>query len=233
MNPRQQKDIATIFQNIPFLSCLSSEERKDIYMHVILKECHKNDILLYEEEHAHYMYLLLSGQVKVIQLNEEGKEHILAIHKKGHYFGEMSFIDGKTSPATVVAQEKTRVGLISREVFVNHILTKPKCVDVIIKLLCERLREAWLKISNTDFLNAEQRLWNVFKDLSEKFGKQDSQGVMIDLEITHQDIAGLCSTSRETVTRFLNNARKNGYIEIRANKKFLLKNDCLKKIHLM
>ena len=233
MKLRQQKDIAIIFQNIPFLSCLSNEEKQEVCKHVILKECPKNDILLHEEENAQYMYLLLSGQVKVVQLNGEGKEHILAIHKKGHYFGEMAFIDGKTSPATVIVQEKTRVGLISREVFVNHILTNPKSVNVIIKLLCGRLRDAWLKISTTDFSDAEQRIWNVFKDLSEKCGKQDSQGVMIDLRITHQDIAGLCSTSRETVTRFLNNARKNGYIEILAGKKILLKNDCLKINHLM
>jgi len=230
LDVRREKEISSTFQAIPFLSCLSDEERVEIRKHLIIRDHRRHDIILYAEDSSTYLYIILSGRVKVIQTSNDGKEHILAIRKKGDFFGEMGLLDGKTSPATVLALEDSRVCLISREVFSTRLLTNPKVIDIIISLLCSRLRDAWLKIQVLSFADAEQRLRAVLRDLSHQFGIPDSRGVMISLHITHQDMAYLSSTSRETVTRFLNKAASSGEIEILADKNILLKNTFLKEI---
>ncbi len=66
-------------------------------------------------------------------------------------------------------------------------------------------------------MHVNGKLGMCHQGLGENFGIRDSRGVIIALGITHQNIAYLSTTSRETVTRFLNKAAKAGEIEILAN----------------
>jgi CRP/FNR family transcriptional regulator len=231
MDKRRDKDIESMFLKIPFLAGLSAVEKFELQKHIIFRDFRRNEIVLNEDDSTNYLYLILSGKLKVIQLNDEGKEHILAIHEKGDYFGEMALLDGKTSPGTIVALKDGRIGLISKEPFLNIIMKNSLVIDRIIGMLCMRLRHAWLQIRAMSFDNAEHRIRFALQELGEKFGIRDSRGVIIDLEITHQNIANLATTSRETVTRFLSKAAKADEIEVLANKKILLKNFFSNKLH--
>lgn len=229
MADKREKEIDGLLRKIPFLSSLSETERAEFGRTLLLRNFRRNDVILHEEETSCYLYLIRSGKVKVLQISAEGEEQILAIHRKGDFFGEMALLDGRTAPATVIALEETRIALISRETFTDHLLTNGKVAAGIIALLCTRLREAWLKIRVIGFADTDQRLRAVLMDLGRKFGIRDRRGVIITLGITHQNIARLASTSRETATRFLNRTRKEGEIEILAGKKILLKPPFLKK----
>ena len=229
MGFQSEKQIDVILRKIPFFAGLSEIERSEIGRTVLLKDFRRNDIILHEKETSRYFYLICSGKVKVLQIGVEGGEQILAIHRRGEFFGEMALLDGKTAPATVIALEETRIGLISRDIFTHRLLTSGKVVEGIIALLCARLREAWLKIRVIGFADTDERLRVVLMDLGNKFGIRDPRGVIIALGITHQNIARLASTSRETATRFLNKIRKAGEIEILAGKQILLKTSFLKK----
>ena len=228
---RRDKDIESMFLKIPFLAGLSEIEKFELQKHIILRDFRRNEIVLNEDDSINCFYLILSGKLKVTQLSDEGQEHILAIHKKGDFFGEMALLDGKTSPGTVVALKDGRIGLIPKEPFLNIIMKNSLVIDRIIGMLCMRLRQAWLQIRAMSFENAEHRIRFALQELGEKFGIRDSQSVIIDLDITHQNIANLSSTSRETVTRFLSMAAKADEIEVLANKKILLKNSFSNKLH--
>lgn len=223
MDIQCEKEINSIFRKIPFLVGLSEVEKDEVRKHIILRNFRRNEIILHEDDTSNCLYLILSGQVKVVQISAEGKEHILAIHDKGDFFGEMALLDGKTSPATVVAMRDVRICLIIKEVFSHTVMTNRLAVNEIVDLLCMRLRLAWLKIRVISFEGTEHRIRVVLQELGEKYGIRDSRGIIIGLGITHQNIANLSTTSRETVTRFLNKAAKAGKIEILANKKILLK----------
>ena len=90
-----------MFLNIPFFACLSEKELSAIESAFIVKTFTKNQVILSEEEESEYFYFMCSGKIKVLQNNND-KELLLAIHKRGDYFGEMSLLDGKTAPATIV-----------------------------------------------------------------------------------------------------------------------------------
>ncbi|MEW6334008.1 MAG: Crp/Fnr family transcriptional regulator [Thermodesulfobacteriota bacterium] len=232
MKTPSEKEIHGIFLKIPFLAGLSEEERLELRRHIIHRDFRRNEVILNEDDTSNYLYLLLAGQVKVIQKIDQHKEHILAIHKTGDFFGEMALLDGKTAPASVVALTDGRICLITRETFIHVVRTNRRAVDGIIDLLCMRLRQAWLQIRVMSFKDAEDRVWAVLQGLGEKFGVRDSRGVIISLGITHQNIASLSTTSRETVTRFLSKAVKSGEIEILDRKGILLKRAFSEKRHL-
>jgi CRP/FNR family transcriptional regulator, cyclic AMP receptor protein len=231
MDTQCEKEGESIFRKIPFLVGLSEAERFEIRKHIIHRNFRRNEIILHEEDTSNCLYLILSGELKVVQISDEGKEHILAIHKKGDFFGEMALLDGKTAPATVVALKDSRICIITKESFIHILMTNRHVVAGIIDLLCMRLRQAWLQVRAMSFEDAENRIRVVLNELGEKFGVRDDRGVIIGLGITHQNVAHLSSTSRETVTRFLNKAAKAGEIEVLANKKILLKNSFFKIHH--
>ena len=224
----REKEIECIFLKIPFLSGLSEAERLDLGKYIKQREFRRNEIILSEDDTSSCLYLILSGEIKVVQTSAEGHEHILAIHKKGDYFGEMSILDGKTAPATVVALKHGRICLIPKDIFMKIFMTNRQVVNGIIDLLCMRLRHAWLQIRVMNLETAEQRIRAVLQELGDKFGVRDSGGITIGLDITHQNIANLSKTARETVTRFLTKAGKSGEIKVLPNKRILLKSTFLK-----
>jgi CRP/FNR family transcriptional regulator len=216
-------DPSNLIKSITFFSNLSEKELSEIKQIIKNKHFAKNDIILLEEDTSNYMYFIYSGKVKAVQISEDGKEQILAIHKTGESFGEMSLLDGKTSPATVIAIEDSYIGLIEKKDFERYLLNNSKVLKQIISMLCDRLREAWLRLRVLGFADSETRVRAVLKLLGEQNGIKDLRGTLISLKLTHKDIAAYASVSRETVTRLIDRFLKDGEIEIVENKNILLK----------
>ncbi len=211
-----------IIKNIPLFSDLSSEEIDQIDSIIIKKNFVKDQIVLLEEDTSNYMYIVYAGKVRVVKQSIEGKEQILTIHKKNDFFGEMSLLDGKTSPATVVAHEDAVIGLLSKNDFEQHVLGHEVIRKKIIELLCSNLRESWAMIKILSFDNAEQRILATLDRMQEVYGLSDDRGVIVNVKLTHQQIANYASVTRETVTRVLNRFKNEAIIQILDGKKIVL-----------
>jgi CRP/FNR family transcriptional regulator len=218
----RRKPDSTIIRNIPFFSGLSSEEIGLIEGLIVKKRYAKNQIVLLEEDTAKYMYIVYSGKLRVVKINEEGKEQIISIHKKNDFFGEMALLDGKTSPATVIAYEEALIGLLSKTDFERFVLNHDATRNKIIGLLCDRLRESWAMIKILSLDNAEHRVMAVLARLKDLYGVTDDRGTIINAKLTHQQIANYASVARETVTRILSKLEKDAMIQALENKSILL-----------
>jgi CRP-like cAMP-binding protein len=152
-----------------------------------------------------------------VKATEEGKEIILAIHHSNELFGEVSLIDGKTSPATVLATENSLVAIISKSDF-YVLLHQRKVLDTLLGILCERLRESWKRIHILNSKNAIQRIKMLLIILSYNKGEKTPEGLVINYKLTHQDIADMAGLTRETVTRVLDKLQKDGEVAVLKNK---------------
>lgn len=219
--PRQKFD-GQILKNVPFFSTLSPEAISEVERIIVRKRFAKDQVVLIEEEASSYMYLVYSGKVRVVQHNEEGREQIITFHKKNDFFGEMALLDGKTAPATVIAHEESVIGLLSKKDFELHLLSHEEIRRKIINLLCERLRDSWDMIKILSFDNAEHRVMAVLSRLQELYGVIDDRGSLINVRLTHQQMANYASVARETVTRVLSRLEKEAAILILEGKTILL-----------
>ena len=233
MTERIKAITITLLKRIPFLAVLADEELSELERVISVRRFLKNESILLEDNTPDYMYIIYSGSVKVIQSSAEGKEHILAIHKQGDFFGEMSLLDGRTAPASVVAMENVDIGFLSKEDFKIYLLSKGNVIKELNSMLCSRLRESWLKVRVLSFTDAEQKIRAVLKLLSEQKGIKDMRGTIISLRLTHQDIADYSALSRETVTRTLDRLLKEDEIEILDNRNILVKPAFFKKTPLL
>ena len=222
-----------LLRAIPLFSCLGPSEFLEVQCRIVEKRFHKNQIVLMEEDTASYIYIVYSGKVRVVHLGSEGGERILAVHKRGDIFGEMALLDAKTAPATVIAMEDAEIGLLSKQTFETLFLTNQKILLQLVAILCRRLREAQLVLKAITLPDAEQRLRSILNHLSLLHGVKDVRGVVIALRLTHKELAGYTSVSRETVTRLLHRMTEVGDLEMLENRTILLKPGFNDKLQLL
>src|SRR5919197_5428985 len=132
-----------VLRNTQLFSSLTDEELLQVGGMISIKEFARNAVVLRAEDTNAYMYIILAGKVKVVQSTEEGKETILAIHSVNEFFGEVSLIDGKTAPATVIATEDSLIAIISRYDFHSLLSSQRTLVAKLLQVLCERFRDCW------------------------------------------------------------------------------------------
>lgn len=212
-----------LLRSIPLFSHLDPQVFDEVQRRIVEKKFQKNQIVLLEEDTPNYMYIVFSGKVRVVHLGSEGSERILAVHKRGDIFGEMALLDAKTAPATVISMEDSEIGLISKDTFQSFFLKNQKVLLQLVAILCRRLREAQLVLKAITLPDAEQRLRSILNHLSQLHGVKDSRGVVIALRLTHKELAGYTSVSRETVTRLLHRMVLVGDLEMLQNRTILLK----------
>lgn len=222
-----------VLRGIPLFSSLDPQEFGEVLNRIVEKRFHKNQVVLLEEDTSSYIYVVYSGKVRVVHLGSDGSERILAVHKRGDIFGEMAMLDAKTAPATVIAMEDAEIGLLSKETFDKLFLKNEKVLLQIVAILCKRLREAQLVLKAIALPDAELRLRSILNHLSLLHGVRDDRGVVITLRLTHKELAGYTSVSRETVTRLLHRLMQEGDLEMLENRTILLKSGFMEKQQLL
>jgi CRP/FNR family transcriptional regulator, cyclic AMP receptor protein len=219
------EEFAKISQNIPFLSCISRPELEEIQQAIVVKTFDKDQTILWEEEPSDFFYIIYSGKVKVTQINESGKELLLSIQKRGNYFGEMSMIDGKSAATTIIAMENSKIGFFSRKDFVRYIMKNEQCLQQLLNLLCSRLRIVGTTLIMHSYSDAFSRIRAALNVFYIKFGLMDERGKIINLKLTHKDLANYAAMSRETASRIISSLIKSEEIDI-VDKKYIRLKPC-------
>ncbi|MBJ6727248.1 Crp/Fnr family transcriptional regulator [Geomonas sp. Red875] len=220
-------------KRIPLFASLEDREFEKLLSRITERRFYKNQVVLLEEETANFMYVVFTGKVRAVHLGGDGTERILAVHKRGDVFGEMALLDGETSPATVIAMEESDIGLLSKDNFQELFLANETVLHQLIAILCRRLRETRLILKAIALSDAELRLRSILNHLSLLHGVRDDRGVVIALRLTHRELAGYASVSRETVTRLLHRLSEEGDLEMLENRNILLKPGFSEKVELL
>ncbi len=210
-------NIAGLSKNLremQMFSSLNDAEIGEVVGKIMVRNYRKDQVILLEGDTSSYIYLVMSGRVKVVQTTEDGKQIIRAIHAAGDSFGELSLLDRETSPAKVVAMKDTSAAIISKENFLKIIHTQEKVLDNLIQMFCMRLRYLWERVQMINFNKSEQRLSLLFQQLSTTHGEPVEGGTLLNIRLTHQTLASMIGLSRETVTRTLDAMQKDKCIKI-------------------
>ncbi len=209
-------------KRVQMFSSLSVEELDSLMGKISIRRFRRNEIILREDDANDYMYIVLNGSVKVVQADKNGRELILAIHKTGNSFGELSLIDSMTSPATVMSMERTTVAIISKNNFYLILYSQRKVLDNVLFMLCQKLRESWSMVQMINHRNASRRVALLLDRLGNEHGEIVPEGKLLNIRLTHRNIADMSGLTRESVSRVMDRFTKDGHILIRTDKKICL-----------
>jgi CRP/FNR family transcriptional regulator/CRP/FNR family cyclic AMP-dependent transcriptional regulator len=201
-------------RNISLFSTTPTEVLSWLCGKAFLRNYEENQPIILQNEPGTTLYLILEGRVKVVLYGEEGKELVLTILGKGDFFGEMAVVDGLPRSASVIAIEFSRLLLIQREVFLGLIQRAPELSLQFMKELSRRLRLADARIESLALMDVYGRVARVLRELTLKGGKKKGNEWIVENRPTHQEIASMAGTTRESVTRVINDLIRAGYLRV-------------------
>ncbi len=198
-------------RSIPLFSHVADGDLEQIASHLIERRYPRNTTIVEEGLPGDYMYILREGRVKVTKLSEDGREKILDFLDVGSFVGEMALLERAPRSASVKTLTPVRVLALSRGDFMGLIRKSSDLALAVIQELSRRLRTVNDQASALSF----QRVKDRTKGLLERLAK-DPHGDGSRLStptLTHQQIADMIGTSRETVTRVVKELKSNGWLE--------------------
>lgn len=169
----------------------------------------KGSVIVFEDDPGDAMYLVASGQVKVVHIAEDGREVILSVMGAGAFFGEMAVIDDEPRSAHVIAMEESVLLILRREDFYSQLKQSPDTAIALLRELSSRLRNADEKIANLVLLDVNGRVANLLLRMAD-----EEDGELITRRLTHHTIAQMIGSSRETVSRTMRNLVDREIIDV-------------------
>ena len=203
-----------ILKRIPLFSSLKDDELEAIYKLSYIRKCAKDSVILLENEEGSTLFIIISGKVKVTIFSESGKEVIFSILNEGDFFGDMSLMDGKPRSATVISIEDSELRLLRRNDFIKLVEEHPGIALKFLEELTTRLRKADERIESLAILDVTGRVAGILLQLADERGEKTDNGVVIKSRPTHQELANMVGTTRETVTRVLKQLENKKYINM-------------------
>ena len=222
-------DHSQLLGQVSIFQELSRETLSDLAKRVWQKQAEAGTVIVSQEDAGDALFVIAKGKVKVVLYGETGREIILSILKAGDFFGEMSLLDRQPRSANVVAIEDSELLCLDRDAFATHLSAHPTTALGVLAEMSRRLRHADEVIGNLALLDVYARVARIIRDLAQKQGEPVDGGLLIKERPTQQEIAGLIGTSRETVSRALNDFTRRGLLEM-SGKQILVRWGFLRKM---
>ena len=215
-------------KQVPLFSDLPPEVLQRIDTVVLERTYKKGESIFMEGEPGQGLHFVRTGRVKIVKTAEDGREHIIKFLKAGEIFAEVLLFNHLPYPATSVAVEDSRIGLIRNEDLELLILENNALALLLIRSLSQRLLYAQQKIKELALQDVPARTAELLLRLSREQGKCDAAGKpLLDLPESRQELAGLMGTSRETLSRTLSDFKKRKLISMEGNQIVLLQEEQL------
>jgi CRP/FNR family transcriptional regulator/CRP/FNR family cyclic AMP-dependent transcriptional regulator len=204
-------DIAFLRQ-VALFAGLQDDQLQALAKVTLTRTYPKESFIILADEEGDALFLIAKGQVKVSLVSEDGREVILSLLGPGAVFGELSLLDGKPRSANVVTTEDTELVMLRRSDFLQLLHRVPQIAISLLAELAARLRKTDRKIEGLALLDVTSRISETLLQLASEQGSDTPQGVSLRSRPTHQQMANMSGTTRETVSRVLKRLETQGYI---------------------
>lgn len=179
---------------------------------MVHKTFKKGDYIYLQDEHADKIYFLTDGQVKIGNYSDSGKEITKAILTKGEVFGELSIIGESKRRDFALAMEDTTVCAMTVEQM-NGMMREHSGLSLfLMKIMGSRVLEMEKRLESLVFKDSRTRIIDFLKSLATRKGQRVGYEMLVRKFMTHQEIANLTATSRQTVTTVLNELRNKNIL---------------------
>lgn len=217
-------------RKIPLLAGLSDEEILRVKHDIRIRQYAKRDIVLQKGGSGDGLMFLLSGQLQVVDVTEDGRAIGLRMLTPGDFFGEIALINNSTRSASVVAMSDVLVAFLPAPTAMHLFSHSPTVASHILKHLAQKIQRDSEFRSLLSINNTAKRIYSYLALMQKnKPGEPGAQAVVENLP-THQDIANMINTSRETVTRALTALAQQGIVQKDAHRLIIIKPDALQKL---
>ncbi len=181
------------------------------------------------EDEADKVFLISSGRIKIGVYNNGGKEIIKTILEKGEVFGELAMIGQKKRSEFAYAMEDTETCICSLDEVKGLMKTHNAFQGFMMSVIGKRVVSVEKRLESLVFKDSRTRIVEYLIELVETRGQRVGYELLVRKFNTHQEIANLTATSRQTVTTLLNDLRNKNILTFDRKRLLVRDMDHLKK----
>lgn len=158
--------------------------------------------------------LLAAGRAKVCSLTRQGKQVILSLVEPGEIFGELAVVAPGVRENYAEAIEDSKVVLIPTEALQERWQRYPDVALELGGLIGRRRQRLERRLKYLLFRSKRERLVHLLLELVEQYGVPTTRGTQLAIQLSHQDLASIIGSTRETVTMLLGELQTEGHLII-------------------
>jgi len=196
--------VRELLASVELFGEMQEEELDDLTALAQIKKLSKDTTVFHAGDPADAVFVVASGRIKVVITSSDGKEFILTVLGAGQVFGEMALLESAPRSASVVTLSGVELLVISRSDFQRLLDSNPRIAQRLMAILSRRLRRANTKMESLAYMDVAGRLARYLLDHARDHGQRLGNGWVVVRRPTHSDIAHSIGTSRETVSRLIN-----------------------------
>lgn len=221
-----------------FLARLAPRDRGDLLRLALRREVAKGELIFQAGSAGNFVHFLEAGRVKVYHLSPSGKEVLLWFCLPGEIFGLAEVCHGGGRQVYAEACEPSSVLSVSQRDFKAYLETHPAAALLVNDVLACRLRNLGNVIQSLVASDVNERVAQLLVRLAATHGRKAPNGeVYLDIRLTHQEMANMIGTTRQSVTSALNALRRLGVLDfddshrLRIHSERLLNETCVPAQH--
>jgi len=178
----------------------------------VIVEYRKGDAIYNQQMPPANLHLVIDGKVKVCRLAEDGRQVVVDIYQPDEFFGESAFVGAAHQAEIAIALEDTRVMSWTINEIEEIATRRPKLAIALVQLLVQRSMDFGSRIESFSVDNIARRLARTLLRFSDRLGQPVSNGAVQMIPFTHELLSQYVGTSREIVTQYMNQFRRQGFL---------------------
>lgn len=228
-NP-DEKRVLGLLRKSALLSDLPAETVARLVAGAKVETFRQRQVIYLPGDRSVGVHFLAQGRVKVSKVTRDGKELTLAYRVAGDYFGEGCLIEGGPREEMVESMEPSTTVEVERDALDSLLVDHAQLSYAFCRSLITRRREIEMKVEQLVFKDVGAKLAELLLRLGTEHGIENKKGVILGVKITHQEMANLIGSTRETVSLTLSQFKRKGFIQTEGRKVILADREGLRSI---
>ena len=227
---QDDKRVLWHLRKIPLLGGVPPARLQELISQVELREIPRRQVIYLPGDPGEQIYFINGGRVKTSKVTRDGKELTLAYRGAGQIFGELAVIDGAPREEMAEAMKNAIITELPVDVFRELLMADTKLCWAFLAEVGRRRKQLETKIEHLVFKDVQAKLAALLLELGEEYGQDTENGVQIGLKITHQEMANLIGSTRETISLTLAQFKKKRLLNMNGRTVVLLDHEGLKAV---
>jgi CRP-like cAMP-binding protein len=200
-------------RKIPLFAGVTTGTLTELVSSIEIRETQRREVVYLPGDPGDRVFFIIGGRVKRAKVARDGKELTLAYLGAGDVFGELCVFEGAPREDMAEAMRNTIIAVLPSHVLRELLLAHPGLAFEFAAVLVQKRRAVEGKLAHLIFRDVQTKLASLLLDLGEEYGVASDQGMVIGLKITHQEMASLIASTRETVSLTLAAFRRAGALD--------------------
>lgn len=211
---KDEKRAMWYLRKIPLLEGVDQARLQELAAAVEIREIPRRQVIYLPGDPGDRVFFINGGRVKCSKVTRDGKELTLAYRGAGQLFGELCIMDGTPRDEMAEAMKNAIITEVPRELFQELLMSDNDLCFSFACIVGERRRQIETKLEHLVFRDVQAKLAALLLELGAEYGVECEDGLQIGLKITHQEMANLIGSTRETISLTLAQFKKKSLLDL-------------------